>query len=113
MVIATVLIPILIIYFYRLTTKEKRTYYQKWQKINNVSRNATIKGKVIRVASRREKFYQNLYIYVTELWIETTNNQKVTAIKKEQVIEERLPDQFNKGDYVSLEGQWDDKTFLF
>ncbi|WP_028782658.1 hypothetical protein [Thalassobacillus devorans] len=112
MFIASIVIPILIFYFYRRTKKERESYYQEWLDIGKTNEAAVLEGTVVRTASYQEKYYQDLYLSVIELWVDS-NRGRIKAIKKEPACPDHEQAKFRTGQYTRLSGEWNHSVFHF
>ncbi|GGC80418.1 hypothetical protein GCM10007216_08720 [Thalassobacillus devorans] len=112
MFIASVVVPILIFYFYLRTKREREKYEKEWRTYGNVKSTAILEGRILRTVSYKEKFYQDLYLQVTELWIDGKQG-RVKAIKKEPALSDNEKAGFHTGEHVRLSGEWHHSTFYF
>ncbi|MFG6116784.1 hypothetical protein ACGTN9_16660 [Halobacillus sp. MO56] len=112
MFIASIVIPILIFYFYHRTKKERQSYYNEWVDMGKTNESAVLEGTVVRAAVYQEKHYQDLYLSVTELWVDSKRG-RIKAIKKEPACPTHEQAKFETGQYARLSGEWHHSIFYF
>ncbi|HZG61213.1 MAG TPA: hypothetical protein VEY68_12215 [Anoxybacillus sp.] len=110
-VVTAIVIPILFAYFYYLTKKERRKYYEKWMKIRNVKEEALVKGTVIDVQERKERYYHHYFIHVTDVVLNDSHKKIIarTQLPATDIVEKPI---FQKGKTIISYGQWRDGIFF-
>lgn len=103
--VTAVVIPLVLIYFYWLTKKEMQENYEEWVKLENISEEALVSGKIIDVHEHKERFYYHRFNHVSVLKVQTGVKEltvkKITPIRKGTV-----PPVFKVGEIVHLYGNW-------
>lgn len=112
MLFAAVILPIMIFYFYRITTRERTAFLQKWKAIGDINEQTTIQGSILKLSVRKERFYQEYYIRIIEIWVQTPKGE-VKAIKKEPITEDLQPVPLTIKQELLLKGHWEDRRFNF
>ena len=59
--VTAILIPIVVIYFYWLSKKEMQANYEEWVKLEDISEEALISGKIIEAQEQKERFYYHRF----------------------------------------------------
>jgi hypothetical protein len=111
-VITAIVIPILFAYFYYLTKKERRKYYEKWTRIRNVKEEAWVKGIIIDVQERKERYYHHYFIHVIDVILHVSDKKIIarTQLPATTMVEKPI---FPKGDTIICYGQWRNGIFFF
>jgi hypothetical protein len=111
-VVTAIVVPILFAYFYYLTKKERRKYYEKWTKIRSVKEEAWVKGTVIDVQERKERYYYHYFIHVIDVVLYDSHKKIIarTQLPATDMVEKPI---FQKGETIICYGQWRDGIFFF
>ena len=108
--VTAVVIPLVLIYFYWLTKKEMQENYEEWVKLEDISEEALVSGKIIDVHEHKERFYYHRFNHVSVLKVHTGVKEltvkKITPIRKGN----SLP-VFKAGETVHLYGNWKEGYF--
>lgn len=110
--VTAILIPIICIYFYWVTKKERKESHQKWLDLKNLHEEAIISGEVVNIEVNRKKFYYNRYVHVTDIQLKT-NSKSINVKRVIPIINEVEPCQLKIGDSVRLYGNWKENEFRF
>lgn len=111
MVVAAIVIPILFIYFYFLTSREKSKQIYKWKRVGVVPEESRIMGKVDSIQQSTERFYQN-YKVVLFIFTITSDDKRIRAVKKMPLGDEVPAVDIDKTTPVIMTGRWNKQTFL-
>lgn len=110
--VAAILIPIIIFYFYFVTKREKKVHEQQWLMVASVKEQAIVFGKVFSLTEEKQRYYQNKYVYVTDILLKDQSKsfriRRVVPVK-----EDFVPPQIKVGDIITCFGTWDDNYFKF
>lgn len=108
--VALVIIPLLFLYFFFKTKREKKEQHQQWLSIGHVPESYTITGDINRIVYGKERFYYKKEINVYDLTIKT-DKKIIKVIKKEPFLGDNIQ-QFSTGMRVRCLGEWNDDHFL-
>lgn len=110
--VAAIVIPIIILYFYFITKKDMKEHDRKWLETGQIVQEAVLSGKIKNQTESKQRFYYNRYIYVQEMQLQTETKlitvKKITPLTKNAEI---LP--FQLGERIRIYGRWVDKQFYF
>ncbi|MGN7298433.1 hypothetical protein [Ferdinandcohnia sp. SAFN-114] len=110
--VTAIVIPLIIVYFYVLSKKERKKYEESWKDLEKVNEEAVIKGRIISKNEEKQRYYYHKFVHVTELKIKTSTG----IIKAKRIIPlrgEYKPAQINLGDEISCIGEWTKDHFQF
>lgn len=110
--VTAIVIPLIIVYFYVLSKKERKKYEESWKALENINEEAVIKGRVISKNEEKQRYYYHKFVLVTELKIKTATG----IIKAKRIIPLRdghTPAQIKIGDEISCIGEWKKDYFQF
>jgi hypothetical protein len=110
--VTAVVIPILFAYFYYLTKKERRKFYEKWLDIGEVKEEAWVKGVVIEIRERKERYYHHYFVHVIDLVLED-NHKKIIARTQLPATDVVKKPYFQRGETIICYGEWRNELFLF
>lgn len=103
--VTAILIPIVVIYFYWLSKKEMEANYEEWVKLEDISEEALISGRIIQVHEQKERFYYHRFNHVSVLKIQT-GVKELTVKKITPMRKGATPPVFKTGEMVHLYGNW-------
>jgi len=110
--VTAIVIPIICLYFYWLTKKERREQDRKWLASGDAKREAILIGEIKSISEEKQRFYYHRYIFVQELKLQTETKlvkmKKITPITTEAVFAS-----FSIGEVVKVYGQWEGNEFHF
>ncbi|CAG9619840.1 hypothetical protein [Sutcliffiella rhizosphaerae] len=107
--VTAIVIPILIIYFFWITKKEKQKQLEKWRRLTEVPLEARLEGEILTVHTDKKRFYHELYSLETILHIKSKKG-KYTAIYKQPCQDNSIPPSLIVGQSVELLGQWNENN---
>jgi hypothetical protein len=110
--VTAIVIPILIAYFYYLTKKERKKYVEQWMNVGKVREEAWIKGKVIDIQEKKERYYHHYFIYVIDVTLQD-GHKKIVARIQIPATEQIEPPTFSHGEDIICYGEWKNKLFMF
>jgi hypothetical protein len=108
--VAAIVIPLLFLYFYVLTSKEMKKQHNQWLAIGRVEPEAVIKGKVLTLSVEKQKFYYHKYILVTDIKLQT-DFQIIDVKHIVPLIKGILLPDIHIGEYITCKGQWKNGYF--
>ncbi|WP_449539893.1 hypothetical protein [Ferdinandcohnia sp. Marseille-Q9671] len=110
--VTAIVIPVIILYFYFLSRKERKKYEDKWNALENVKEEAVIHGRIINKNEEKQRFYYHKVIVVTELTLKTSSG----LIKARRILplkDDASPLELNIGDDITCIGEWTKDCFRF
>ena len=110
--VTAILIPIICLYFFWLTRKERIENDRKWLETGNVRQEAVVTGEIKGITEEKQRFYYHRYIIVQSIKLQTST-RVITAIKTIPLIPDVEKDTFIVGVTVRLYGSWEGNRFLF
>lgn len=109
--VTAIVIPIICLYFYRLTKKEMRESYIKWAELNNVPEEAIISGEIVHVSESKQRFHYHRYVHVLDLTIQSSGQKQWKVKKITPLMKEAILPFVTVGDKVHLYGNWKEDYF--
>jgi len=110
--VTAILIPIICLYFFWLTRKERNEQDRKWKKSGDVREEAVLSGKLIDITEEKQRFYYHRYVMVQSIKLQTAT-KVITAVKTTPITPDVKKDTFTVGETVRLYGSWEGSRFLF
>lgn len=110
--VTAILIPIILFYFYWITRKQKKQYYEKWLSAGNVFKEAVITGEIISITEEKERFYYEHFIFIQTLNLRA-GPKIVQARKITPMTETMCKHSFAAGQMIRVYGTWRGKRFIF
>lgn len=110
--VTAIVIPVLFLYFYYITRKERKQFYNQWLQIGKVTEEAWVKGTITGIQEKTEHYYYNYKIYVIDLLLQH-ENEKVTARIQFPAIDSLQKPSFRIGETIICYGEWKNGVFLF
>lgn len=110
--VTAILIPIICLYFFWLTRKERKEHDEKWLAAGKVVHEAIVSGEIKSIIEEKQRFYYHRYIYIQTLQLQTAD-KIVTAKKMTPITENVRIDSFHKGEIIRVFGIWEGNKFLF
>lgn len=110
--VTAILIPIICIYFYWVTSKEIKENENKWLALNDLQEEAILTGTIIQLVESKKRFYYHRYIHVFDILLQTeTKSFQVKRVTP--YIKQKTTLNLNVGDRVRLYGNWQENEFRF
>lgn len=110
--ITAIAIPLLFLYFYYVTRKERKRFYHEWLQVGNVAAESVIKGTIVAVQEKTERYYRHYLVSVIDLWLKH-GKEKIIARIQFPLTESLQKPTFQIGDTIICYGQWRNQLFLF
>ena len=89
--VTAILIPIICLYFFWLTRKERIENDRKWLETGNVRQEAVVTGEIKGITEEKQRFYYHRYIVVQSIKLQTST-KVITAIKTIQFYRDSFDD---------------------
>jgi hypothetical protein len=109
--VTAIVIPIICLYFFWVTKKERLKFKEEWKSIGTVSEEAMIEGEVTRLHLKKERYYQHLHMWVLEIRLQTAW-KTILAQKLQTADEDYRKPGFEEGDTITLFGKWQKDIFI-
>lgn len=110
--VTAILIPIICIYFYWVTKKDKQEYEQKWLNLITLHEESIITGKIVNLTETKRRFYYHRFIHVIDIQLQTET--KLINVKRiTPYLKQNKPVGLKAGDFVRLYGNWLENEFRF
>ncbi|MBM7621720.1 hypothetical protein JOC95_003628 [Bacillus tianshenii] len=109
--VTAIVIPILILYFYWVTKKEKAKQRQNWEMLDQVRLEARIYGTITYLHTEKKRYYHELYMMVTTIRMQS-GDRTITAVYRQPFKQGWKEFNLHPGSIVTLEGQWEKDTFI-
>lgn len=77
--VTAIAIPLLFLYFYYLTRKERKKFYNKWLQIGKVAEESFVKGTIVGIREKTERYYYHYSIYIIDLLLQHENEKNRRA----------------------------------
>ncbi|HYK74677.1 MAG TPA: hypothetical protein VEV44_16400 [Pseudoneobacillus sp.] len=110
--VAAILIPIIILYFYLVSKKDLKENEQKWKSLTQLHEEAIMTGEIVQLSVTKKRFYYHRYIQVVDIHLKTDtktiNVKRITPYTKNS-----RPVLLKKSDKVRLYGNWQENEFRF
>ncbi|PLS06429.1 hypothetical protein [Neobacillus cucumis] len=110
--VTAIVVPIICLYFFWLTRKERKEQERKWLEVGEVRQEAVVSGEIKGIVEETQKFYYHRYIYVQTIKLQTST-KVINAIKRTPLTQDRKKDTFTIGETIHLYGSWEGNNFLF
>jgi hypothetical protein len=81
-IITAILIPMIILYFYYLSKRERAKQLKEWKQVGKIVEKEEVSGKVIQVISDTETFYHGKYVWRGEITVKTEGSIVKVLIRK-------------------------------
>ncbi|AGX03723.1 MULTISPECIES: hypothetical protein [Bacillaceae] len=109
--VTAIVIPIICLYFFWVTRKERRNSEAEWRSIGMVPEEAVIEGKVTALHLEKQRYYHHLYVWVLEMRLQAS--AKTIIARKLQAADQefRYPG-FKEGEFIILFGKWQKDIFI-
>ncbi|MCA1029941.1 hypothetical protein LCL95_02700 [Bacillus timonensis] len=108
--VAAIVIPLLLLYFYIVTKREYDNHHKKWINLDKVCEDSLITGKVIRISQTKKRFYYNKYTQETEIILKSNSTNIVVKKIMPLTISMNSLD-IRVGDHIVCYGQWQKDFF--
>jgi hypothetical protein len=109
--VTAIVIPIICIYFFWVTRKERRKSEAEWRNIGMVSEEAVIEGKVTALHLEKQQYYHHLHVWVLEIRLQAAA-ETITARKLQAADQDFRNPGFKEGECVILFGKWLKDIFI-
>lgn len=110
--ITAIAIPLLFLYFYYVTRKERKQFYNKWLQIGKVAEESFVKGTIVDIREKTERYYYHYSIYIIDLLLQH-ENEKIAARIQFPMTDSLQKPSFQIGETIICYGQWKNRLFLF
>lgn len=110
--VTAILIPIICLYFFWLTRKERKEQDREWLEAGNVHDESVITGEIKDISEEKQRFYYHRFIIVQNIKLQTSSKM-VTAVKKTPLTPNVKIDTFMQGETIRLYGTWEGSQFVF
>jgi hypothetical protein len=110
--VTAVVIPIICLYFFWVTRKEKKEQNRKWLRAGEVREESVVTGDIIDITEEKQRFYYDRYVLVQSIKLQSST-RVITAIKTTPLTPDVKKDTFTVGETVRLYGSWERSHFLF
>ncbi|MGD6856183.1 hypothetical protein ACQCVO_13995 [Bacillus infantis] len=109
--VTAIVIPIICLYFFWVTRKERRKSEAEWRSIGTVPEEAVIEGKVTALSLEKQRYYHHLHVWVLEMRIQAAS--KTIIARKLQAADQGFRNSdIKEGGYVILFGKWQKDIFI-
>jgi hypothetical protein len=109
--VTAIVIPILILYFYWITKKEKAKQRREWEMLDQVRLEARIQGTITDLSTVKKRYYHEMYMMVTTIRLQT-NDRTVTSVLRKPYTQDWKEMILHPGNTVMMEGQWEKDIFI-
>ena len=110
--VTAIVIPIICLYFFWVTRKERKEQNRKWLKAGDVRQESVVTGEIIDSTEEKQRFYYDRYVLVQSIKLQSSN-RVITALKTTPLTPDAKKDTFTIGETVRLYGSWEKSHFLF
>lgn len=111
MLVAAIVIPILFTIFLFIVRKDKKKYRTQWENVGTIGEETSIRGKVTKQISERNRYYQHLYTRKLRLTVTTEEGAQYEVIF-EKPIKNDFDYSFPLGTSIYAYGQWIEPTLF-
>lgn len=108
--VAAVVIPIIFIYFFIITIKDRKRKYEEYLLLNHIKEEALLTGVIFQVDTKKKAYVGKHMVYVTTLVLQ---DERLKRIKATRISAETLPIPLLEGNKISCYGYWDQTDFRF
>jgi hypothetical protein len=109
--VTAIVIPIICLYFFWVTKKERRKSEEEWKSIGTVPEEAVIEGKITRIHIEKQRYYHHMHIWVLEMRIQAAG-QTIVARKLQAANQDFSNPGWEEGDDIVLFGKWQKDIFI-
>jgi hypothetical protein len=109
--VTAIVIPILLLYFYWMTKKEKAKQRRKWEILDQVRLEARIQGIITDLSTVKKRYYHEMYMMVTTIRLQTTD-RTVPVVLRQPFTQDWKEMSLHPGNTVMVEGQWEKDIFI-
>ncbi|MFE7064400.1 hypothetical protein ACFVAD_19905 [Sutcliffiella sp. NPDC057660] len=109
--VTAIVIPILILYFYLITKKEKAKQRQKWEMLDKLMLEARIQGTITALSTVKKRYYHEMYMMVTTIQLQS-NDRTVSVVLRQPFTQDWKEMNLRPGNAVLVEGQWEKDIFI-
>lgn len=110
--VTAIVIPIIFVYFYWISVKERKRHEELWLAAATVEPEAILSGQIKDVLHDRQRFYYSRWHFVYEIKLQTQTG--MTTVKKRTPLTKDLTiEQFTIGDTIRVFGRWENSEFYF
>lgn len=109
--VTAIVIPILILYFYWITKKEKAKQLREWEMLDHVRLEARIQGTITDLSTVKKRYYHEMYMMVTTIRLQT-NDRTVPVLLRQPFTQDWKEINLQSGNTVLVEGQWEKDMFI-
>ncbi|MCL6586903.1 MAG: hypothetical protein K6T72_10400 [Anoxybacillus sp.] len=110
--VTAIAIPLLFLYFYYVTRTERKRMYRQWLQVGNVPAESVIKGTIVAIQEKTERYYGDYLLAIIDLQLEH-DEEKIIARMQFPLTQSLQKPAFSVGDSIVCYGQWRDRVFLF
>lgn len=110
--VTAILIPIICLYFFWVTRKERKEQNRKWLQSGEVRQESVVTGEIIEITEEKQRFYYDRYVLVQSIKLQSSNKLFI-ALKTTPLTPDAKKDTFTAGETVRLYGRWERSHFLF
>lgn len=110
--VTAIAIPLLFLYFYYITRKERKRMYHQWLQAGNIAAESVVKGTIVAIQETTERYYGHFLLAVIDLQLEH-GTEKTIARMQLPLMESLQKPTFSIGDTIVCYGQWRNQLFLF
>ncbi|ANB61652.1 hypothetical protein GFC30_1392 [Anoxybacillus amylolyticus] len=110
--VTAIAIPLLFVYFYYVTRKEQKRMYHQWLQVGNVPAESVVKGTIIAIQEKTERYYGHYLLAIIDLQLEH-GKEKIMARMQFPLTESLQKPTFSIGDTMVCYGRWGNQVFLF
>jgi len=111
-VVTAIAIPLLFLYFYHVTRKERKRMYHQWLQAGNIHAESVVKGTIVAIQEKTERYYGHYLLAIIDLQLEH-DKEKIIARMQFPLTESLQKPTFSLGDTIVCYGQWCNQVFLF
>lgn len=109
--VTAIVIPILILYFYLITKKEKAKQRRKWEMLDHVRLEARIQGTITELSTVKKRYYHEMYMMVTTIRLQS-NDRNVSVVFRQPFTQDWKEMNLQPGNAVLVEGRWEKDLFI-
>lgn len=109
--VTAIVIPVLILYFYWITKKEKEKRRKQWESLDQVTLEARIQGVIFDMNTLKKHYYHEMYMMVTTIQLQDGDRSIPVVLRQPYTQHWQILD-LQSGNAILVEGRWEKDVFL-